>query len=105
MGPFLLVCGRGAICNPAFERIMELPSLPWLRGTLVLSYIGQVDVAGRSQLSPGANAAARCDATLFLDFMGDHEGARIAYADEAYWTILRKMTELGMIAGRGVPSK
>ena len=103
-GPVLLVCGREAICRPVFGRLIRLPSLPRLTGTLLLAYIGGFDAAGQSPYQSEPLLNPRFDEALFFDYHGGGSTARTRFERTAYWAILRKMTAIGMISGRGVPS-
>ncbi len=91
--PVLLVAGRRGFCEPVFARLARVPSLPWLNGTLLLAYLGAAPV-------PAAEPDR--DDILFCDFCGSDPEALARQRVEAYRTILRKMTQMGMIAGRGV---
>jgi len=103
-GPTLLVCGREAFCRPIYGRLMRVPSLPRLSGTLVLGYLGEREAA--EPRSPAEIAAERdpfFDDALFLEFSGEDDALQERHRQVAYWTILRNMAAIGMIAGRGVP--
>lgn len=101
-GPVLLVCGRRDICRPVFRRIVRLPSLPWMSGRLLLAFIGASEPDGPAAPGPELQALPFFDDSVFLDFVAAEGAARARYEQQAYWTILRKMAQVGMIAGRGV---
>ncbi|HSF95365.1 MAG TPA: hypothetical protein VLA52_10095 [Thermohalobaculum sp.] len=102
-GPVLLVCGREPICRPIFKKIITLPSLPWLSGTLMLGYIGDFEGTGHSAYECEPFRNPTFDESLFLDFHENGGRSHARYCQHAYWAILRKMTQIGMISGRGVP--
>jgi hypothetical protein len=102
-GPVLLACGPEPVCRPIFRDIIRLPSLPWLTGALMLGYVGDVGKGERSRFDCEPFRNPDFDETLYLDFLGRGAEARKAYRRQAYWSLLRKMTEIGMISGRGVP--
>ncbi len=79
-GPTLLIIGDPARLQDAVARLQSLPSLVYLRGTLL--------VAAQAPTEPA-------DAQLHLN------GAQ---ADDAYWIILSEAARLGMISGRGIPA-
>lgn len=98
-GPQLVVAGTCPSAATVFERLLSIPTLPWMRGSLVLVRLDALedvasDVGGLEPLGP-------VDRTIVLT------GAGVGAEDEAlarrnYHAVLRACAELGMIAGRGV---
>lgn len=97
-GPQLAVFGERDGVQRAFDALVELPTLPWMRGTMVLLWfdaeahrlsdydmledeapIDQITVLPADRQLPGKNR-------------------------DGLFQILRAATKLGMIAGRGVPA-
>ncbi|RLJ51538.1 hypothetical protein BCF46_1752 [Litoreibacter meonggei] len=79
-GPTLLVTGDLDVLAPIVERLQMLPSLVYLRGTLM---VGSSDVT------------VEADEVMAL---------RSGAPSEVYWSILARTAELGMISGRGIPA-
>lgn len=98
-GPQLVVVGQWAAAETVFDRLMSIPTLPWMRGRLVLIRTDVLDgmLGDPSSLCPLGNI----DRTLILPCanagaLGDADVLR------AYHMVLRVCTDLGMISGRGV---
>lgn len=98
-GPSLLVVGLGREADVAFRRILALPNLPWLRGTLSMMCLEDTD-RGRDavMLDQVSDKIGTIDGCL-------HVTGPMGHANEAYWTILRFCAGYGMISGRGVPKR
>lgn len=79
-GPLLSVDGPPVALDALTDRLLRIPSLPHMRGALV---VGPVDQDG-------------IDGQIDLDTV--HEA-------DAVWTVLAAAAQLGMIAGRGVPRR
>lgn len=90
-GPALLVATGPGLLKPLHRRLSALPSLQWMRGSLIL--IRLTDISADLSDYP-------IDDTLTLPQIALNAEATRA----AYWTILRKATAMGMIDGRGVPA-
>lgn len=104
-GPTLLAAGYRAALGPAFDRIARLPSLPWLRGRLILAFADGIDPA-EGGLCVDTLFDEPIDEQVFFGFQANHPTSRRArerFEREAFRTILRLCTRLGMISGRGVP--
>lgn len=98
-GPQLVAAGTCDIAESVFHRVLSIPSLPWMRGNLVLLRLDVLhdiidDLAQLQQMG-------RIDRTLLLAWGGD-----TTLVDQIvrrnYHMLLRACTELGMISGRGV---
>lgn len=98
-GPALLIVGQGGDVEVAFRRILALPNLPWLRGTLSLMRLADKDMGlDGLMLDQLSGDLGKIDGTLHVNgYSGD--------AREVYWTILRFCSQYGMISGRGVPKR
>jgi len=99
-GPKVLVAGHSVVADHVFERLLARPTLPWLRGELVLIALEALDDV-RSGEPVAALTEAGFDEILFLPY-----AAKAPYSDEAahegYRTVLRLCAQHGMIDGRGV---
>ena len=106
-GPTMLASGYRDTITPVFLRLARLPSLPRLRGHLLLAYVDGIHVSeAEARLDRLFDEAI--DRSVFLGFESRPETAPEVVARferEAYWTILRVCAGLGMIAGRGIPGK
>lgn len=89
-GPTLLVATGPGLYNALHRRLSALPNLPWMRGSLLLVRLSNIHES------------------LNDEWIDDIVSLPQAAADpasitQAYWTVLRKATVMGMIGGRGVP--
>ncbi|MEL7026450.1 MAG: hypothetical protein AAGO57_04355 [Pseudomonadota bacterium] len=95
-GPQLVVAGFGNDAEETFDHLMSIPTLPWMRGRLILLSLDALSETAMEidTLSPLGSV----DRTMILptDASSDDRSG-----DNARH-VLRTMTELGMIAGRGV---
>ena len=90
-GPTVVIATSKALLEPVSSRLAALPTISWIRGTLIL-----VDI---DAIGDGAWGSPKfIDATLALPFYTGWEAAEA----HGYWSILRICTHLGMIDGRGV---
>ena len=98
-GPTLLVAGHGNAMQRVYRRILALPHLPWIRGSLVLVHLDDAKPwLDDSTLDDVSAQFGPIDDTLHLfGSATDHQ--------ELYWTVLRFCTQYGMISGRGVPMR
>lgn len=101
-GPQLVVAGHGTAAMQVFLRLMAIPTLPWMRGRLVLIQLDAMDdlihdISGLTSLGP-------VDRTMILaDANGpDANGADDGLLHRNYHLVLGVCTQLGMISGRGV---
>ena len=99
-GPTLLVAGHAPHAGLIFDRLMDLPTLPWLRGTLCLLMLEAFDPARPFDAGTFVEHGP-IDDILFLPFAGTSPDPRET-ARDGYWTVLRRCGQLGMIDGRGV---
>lgn len=104
-GPTALATGFRDTVAPAFHQLARLPSLPRLHGQIILAFTDQIEVPGCG-FSGRDLFSERIDGSIFLAFHATRNTApkdlRNAHR-EAYWSVLRLCTQLGMISGRGVP--
>ncbi|WP_157033288.1 hypothetical protein [Loktanella sp. S4079] len=98
-GPQLVVAAAHPKTEAVFERILRIPTLPWMRGTMVLIKLDALDdlFADLGLLDP----LGQVDRTIMLPW-ADTKAARDRQLRHNYHLILRACTELGMISGRGV---
>lgn len=98
-GPQLVVAGHCTASADIFDRLLNIPTLPWMRGNLVLIRLDALD-----NLVQDIGSIAHIgtvDRTVILPNDAD------APLDEraqrrTYHAILRTCAQLGMISGRGV---
>jgi hypothetical protein len=97
-GPTVVVAGYAPVAHDIFDRLLNLPTLPWLRGSLVLISLDALDVAIVDEEL--ANQIGHVDRTLHLPFSANRDHATATR--EGYWAVLKLCAQLGMISGRGV---
>lgn len=98
-GPTLLVAGTCETAEMVFNRLMRIPTLPWMRGTLVLIRLDHLDdIAGDSCKLPTLGPIER---TLVLPVIDGGPEVEVQIR-RTYHRVLRACADLGMIAGRGV---
>lgn len=96
-GPQLVVAGTCSNAVAAFDRILRIPTLPWMKGTLVLIQLDKLaDIDADLSALPNLGAI---DRTLILPW--DQNGGALAVRRSCN-QVLRACTDLGMIRGRGV---
>ena len=100
-GPSLLVAGHDPVATMVYDRLLQLPTLAWMRGSLTLVFLHALE---RDSMTPRLETlvAPKPDEIAFLPYQMDeafHEEA----AKEGYWTVLRLCASIGMISGRGIP--
>lgn len=99
-GPNALVAGDAPLMEALFERLHDLPTLPWMWGKLYLVTLDGVECTGLPDIS-------RCipdmtfDALILLPYAPGADTHDFS-VDRAYWDSLRLCRQLGMIEGRGV---
>ena len=98
-GPVLVAAGHCDAAEALFERIMRIPTLPWMRGTLVLIRLGRLDV--HTRIADDLVELGPVDRTIVLPF-ADHGEASALELRRTYHNILRTCADLGMISARGV---
>ena len=101
-GPQLVVAGVCPFAEDVFDRILRIPTLPWIRGTLVLLRLDALDNVSSDLQS--LDPLGPVDRTLTLPI---HNGEALEAFEvrRSYHQILRTCAELGMIAGRGVAAE
>lgn len=100
-GPQVLVAGISPLSDIAFQRLLAIPTLGWMRGQLTLVNLTKLDAFGLDVGDAGV-ATETPDEVMFLPYDADpvhHDDV----AKEGCWAVLRLLTQLGMISGRGVP--
>lgn len=99
-GPQLVVAGICPSSEHVFDRLLSIPTLPWMRGSLVLIRTSALD----NLLSdlPSVSVLGEIDRTMVLPF-SDTEKADETIIRRSYHQVLRACASLGMISGRGVP--
>lgn len=98
-GPNLLVIGAGAVIETLFERLIGLPTLPWMWGRLYLVSQDAVE-PGLKGCPFGTLPEVVFDDVLALPLSEAQEDADPVR--DSYRVILRACSGMGMIAGRGV---
>ncbi|WP_415918839.1 hypothetical protein [Tateyamaria sp. SN6-1] len=100
-GPQLVVAGMCASAEIVFDRLLQIPTLPWMKGNLLLIQLNKLDNLqfDLATLPP----LGIIDRTLVLPWDSSDETDVIA-ARRNYHLVLRTCAELGMIQGRGVAS-
>ncbi|WP_131802285.1 hypothetical protein [Yoonia tamlensis] len=101
-GPNVLVAGHRPLTSMVCDRLLQLPTIHWMRGTLTVISLDALEEAAMSR-SVASVIEGRPDELLFLPY-APRTAFREAAAKESYWSILRLCTSLGMISGRGIPS-
>ncbi len=104
-GPEAIVIGHRAATATAFNRLAQLPSLPFLVGRLTLVYQEALDddASGIGYMDVVPNPVY---GSLFIGCIPDmatSSATRRRIDNETYWATLRLCAKLGMINGRGVP--
>ncbi len=101
-GPSVLVAGHNPFAEGIYDRLMALPTLPWLRGSLCLIILETFD----NEACPDSlltDPSDKFDEVLFLPYSPETENGP-EMIKEGYWMVLRLCAQLGMIDGRGVSS-
>jgi hypothetical protein len=99
-GPHLLVGGFSPNADVIFDRFLDLPTLPWLSGSVSLLIVDALDESGCFETA-ASGPWSKIDEILFLPFAGEEPEDKLAQRN-SYWSILRACAKLGMIDGRGV---
>ena len=94
-----MAAGSCPVAEQVFDRILRIPTLPWMRGTLVLIHLDALDLWGRDFAALAELGTV--DRTVMLPWSsGDAPDERAMR--QTYHQVLRVCADLGMIAGRGV---
>lgn len=99
-GPSVFVAGHDPVAAIVYDRLMQLPTLSWMRGSLNLIFLNAIEHAG-IDAHIGQMTDDKPDELVFLPYFVDEKHHADA-ANEGYWTVLRACKSIGMIAGRGV---
>lgn len=97
-GPVVAVCAFGAVAELVFSRLQNVPTLPWLRGSL---HLIRVDELGCVSQVPNSIDP---DEIIMLEAPSSQKD-KAAAAESGYWDVLRLCASLGMIEGRGIFSE
>ena len=99
-GPQLAIAGFCKSSEQVFDRLISIPSLPWMRGKLVFLRLDALD-SEATDLSriPFLGSVDRTVTLPWTDsFELDDKAVR-----EGYRMVLRACAAMGMISGRGIP--
>lgn len=101
-GPNALVAGDAALMEGLFDRMNQLPTLPWMWGKLFLVTLDGIECSDMDDVT-------HCLSGVMFDelvMLPHAEGipTQQQAVERAYWATLRICRELGMIEGRGVQS-
>lgn len=102
VGPSVLVAGHAPIAAKVYDRLMRLPTIGWMHGSLTLVFLNELEQNG-FQIYFGPRIEPRPDELHFLAYHLDPTHHAEA-AEAGYWSTLRLCARLGMISGRGIPS-
>ena len=99
-GPNALIAGDVALIDALSDRLLALPTLPWMWGKL---YLVEIDGIARLDIRDAQSGLAHVmfDEVILLPHaktFADWQGT----VNQAYWTTLKLCRRLGMIEGRGV---
>lgn len=97
-GPQLVIGGHGWIAEATYDRLRSIPTLPWMRGNLVLVRFDLLSDGFRA-LDALADLGPT-DRTVHLTTIGPFQGADPVGTNTQ--RVLRAARDLGMIEGRGV---
>lgn len=97
-GPQIVVAGHCDSAQEVFDRLIAIPTLPWMRGSMVFVRLDMLDDinADFAALSP----LGQVDRTIVLPLADSTDKERTIRT--AYHAVLRAFAGLGMISGRGV---
>ncbi|MEL6418525.1 MAG: hypothetical protein AAFQ55_07860 [Pseudomonadota bacterium] len=98
-GPQVVVAGVCPNAEQVFERLLLTPTLPWMRGTLIVIRLDALDdmlgdLHGLAPLGP-------IDRTIILPWSSANQSNETEVRRN-YHIVLRACADLGMISGRGV---
>lgn len=98
-GPQLVAAGVCEAAERVFERFLSIPTLPWMRGNLILLRLDVLHdvIDDLEELRP----MGRIDQTVLLAW-DDGENSSDAIVRRNYHMVLRACAGHGMISGRGV---
>ncbi len=98
-GPQLVAAGVCEAAEHVFDRFLSIPTLPWMRGNLILLRLDVLHdvIDDLEELRP----MGRIDQTVLLAW-DDGEITSDTMVRRNYHMVLRACTNHGMISGRGV---
>ena len=98
-GPQVVVAGIGRIAEQVFDGLMAIPTLPWMRGTLVLVHLDVLDhPAGETALRVPLGPV---DRTLKLPWPSQAL-PEAPLVRQSLHRVLHVCADMGMISGRGL---
>ena len=97
-GPTVVVAGYAPVAPDIYDRLLKLPTLPWMRGTLVLVTLDTLDAALIEEELVGQIGPV--ERTIHLPYPDRRDSE--PEIRRGYWTVLKACARLGMISGRGV---
>jgi len=102
-GPNVMAAAYGQISEYLFDRLAELPTIPWMWGKL---FIVNLDALTDTELRNPARLIAETpiDEVLMLP-VAALQGDDATAAEQSYWATLKLCASLGMIQGRGIPTR
>ncbi|WP_439153727.1 hypothetical protein [Yoonia sp.] len=95
-GPTIAVTGHSPVADIVYDRLLRVPTLAWMRGTMILMHMDLTEGHSLHQIL-GIERGAQIDRVVVLPHL--HTKAAL---DLGYWHVLQVCTHLGMINGRGV---
>lgn len=98
-GPQIVVASTCPSARTVFERLLAIPTLPWMRGNLVLIQLDALEDIARDMSS--LTSLGAIDRTVILPCDAVNE-TKEAVTRRNYHLVLRTCAQMGMITGRGV---
>ena len=106
-GPNLVVACQTALAQRVYQRLMLIPTLNRMRGTLFLLIADRVEESRDPMLLdrlPGLKGPVDFMLTLpSLHVAGLEDAAVAELVARNYWAVLRTCARMGMVQGRGIP--
>lgn len=99
-GPSAVLAGDPDLIEALFERLMAVPTLPWMWGRLHLVSLEFIESGNLHELQT-CLPEVKVDGLILLPNPKSDESHDVAVND-GYWAGLRLCSQLGMIEGRGV---
>ncbi len=97
-GPQVVVAGSFSSASEVYDRLLQIPSLPWMRGSIVLVDLERLEAVAAHEKIDGIGAV---DRTITLPWI-DPEVEDDAVVRSVCQMILGICAELGMVTGRGI---
>ena len=104
-GPNVVIAGGTKLTGAVYQRLLLLPTLSRLKGELFLLRLDRFDSVSGLDLCLPKDLIV--DGQMLLPFVGVDDlqsPLRENAVKQAFWSVLRLCAEMGMIAGRGLPS-